>query len=322
MIGIVILNFRTPDLTINCANSIIEKTQTDYKIYIVDNASGDGSYAKLSIYYSKNPKVSVVASKINGGYSKGNNIGARLAINDGTDCIAVINSDIELMNNCLDILYKQISSDEDISVVGPSIFDLDNKTQHFARRKLDLQGFLFAKKPLHWFIKYVPFFRNNRMIHWGQENSIFSFFGMVSGCCFMIKSDIFNKIGLFDENIFLFHEEDILAYKLTRERKKAAIIFEGKVLHSESSSVSKKGTAFTRYFRTISALYVLRAYARIGNIAFLFAVLFTIGPLLIYSTGNLSYRKELNDLLNQIKIILRDFPEKKMNYPAASSGVS
>jgi GT2 family glycosyltransferase len=310
MIGIVILNYNTYELTLECVKSIVERTKSNYKIYIVDNASIDDSAVKLISYFYEVDNIFVIKSKVNGGYSKGNNIGVRKAMNDGADYIAIINSDIKLLNNTIDILYNQISAYENICAVGPSIYDLDNRAQHFARNKLDLKGFLFDKKPLYWFKKLMPSVVNSkRLISWENEDSAFSFYGMLSGCCFLIKSDILKKIGLFDENVFLFHEEDILAYKLEKEKKKVAIVFEGRVRHAESSSVGKSGSAFLRYHRIISAIYVLRAYARLGNFKMLISILLTVSPFVIYSIFNSSYRKKLNGLFKKLKLILIIYPK-------------
>lgn len=310
MIGIVILNYRTFDMTIKCVQSILEKTEQDFKIYIVDNFSEDGSYNNFCYYFSNNVKICVLGSDVNGGYSKGNNIGICKAIEDGADCITIINSDVILLNNAIDIMYKNLLIAEDFCLVGPSIMSLDGKEQQFARRKLDLKGYVFDKKPFYWLRKYISFFSQGRIIPWQKQNSVFSFFGMVSGCCFLVKSDFFSKIGYFDENVFLFGEEDILAYKLEKERKKVAIASNASVLHAESSSIGKKGLAFNRFHRSMSALYILRAYAKLSNFAMLLPILISIVPLLMSSFFNPSYRKLLISIPQQLNTVFKNFPEK------------
>ena len=69
MIGIIILNYNTPRDTIKCIDSIKEKSNENYHIYLVDNASTDGSSLEFIRLYENDNKISIISSSSNLGYS-------------------------------------------------------------------------------------------------------------------------------------------------------------------------------------------------------------------------------------------------------------
>lgn len=73
-----------------------------------------------------------------------------------------------------------------------------------------------------------------------KESKVFAFNGSVSGCCFGMRAEDFKNIGYLDENVFLYCEEDILAYKMERLGKKAVVDMEAKVWHKENLSTNRR----------------------------------------------------------------------------------
>ena len=102
LVGIVILNWKALLDTKNCINSIIE-TQSgyEYKIYLVDNYSQDGSYEKIIETYLHIDNITFIQTGSNFGYSKGNNYGIRAAINDGCGYICILNNDVIVFKNTI-----------------------------------------------------------------------------------------------------------------------------------------------------------------------------------------------------------------------------
>lgn len=301
MLGIVILNFNTFSKTIMCINSIIANIKIDYHIYLVDNKSEDLSGEKLLNIYSNYKSISVILAKNNGGYSYGNNLGITRAITDKADVVLIANSDVIFKNNSIEEMYNSILLEESIGIVGPRIKSRDNKDMQFFRRKLTYYNNLINKKPICSFSNILKL-NNNREICHNMENS-FIFYGMVSGCCFMIKTKVLKLIGLLDENVFLFHEEDILAYKMesinlyTKYEPKAIII------HDHSSAISKKGSAFERYHRSRSSIYVLKKYAKTGKIELIITSILILSSYMVKSILDKTYKKRFRKLYKEVKKI-------------------
>lgn len=79
-IYIILVNFNNYKLTNDCINSIQKSTYKNISIVIIDNASNDDSYAVLSSMYSNNESIFVIKSSENNGFSAGNNIGIKFAL--------------------------------------------------------------------------------------------------------------------------------------------------------------------------------------------------------------------------------------------------
>lgn len=304
MVGIILLNYKSAKDCICCVSSVETKTAVPYKIYIVDSCSPDDSFAVLSQYYTSRVNVEVLRSPINGGYSYGNNFGIRKAIEEGADALLIMNPDIILENNAIDIMYNELVNVQNLAVVGPRIISTEGKDIQFASKLYTISGFLSSKKPLAYLrIKRIT---ENRYYSFNSEDD-FIFQGMVSGCCFMIKANEFQSVGFFDTNVFLFYEEDVLAYKLFRINKLTKIISNALVEHNHSNTVKNEGEAFIRFHRFYSSQYVLKEYAAITKSQFVFISFFHVVPFMINSIFFKSYRKIYPDFIKKIYSLYRQY---------------
>ena len=82
---------------------------------------------------------------------------------------------------------------------------------------------------------------------------------MISGCCFMFHFRLLEKIGMWDENIYLNHEEDAIAAKLYALGLQCAVVPRATLIHLGSQTIGSI-TPFQYYHRYISEIYVLRKY--------------------------------------------------------------
>lgn len=264
MVGVIILNFNTANDVLACVKSVKEKTSTDYKIYIVDNCSTDNSAEVIKNNFLGDERITLLFSQENRGFSAGNNIGIKKAIDDGCDVLCVTNSDILLINDAITILKNKIEADNSVGVIAPSIHSPnDDKEAQFARNKLTFGNFLAEKtflKHFKGFCKKYP-----RYIVSDQEfDSDFKFFGMTYGCFYVAKASFFVNSDFLDEDVFLFNEEDIMAYKLENLDLKTMISPEAIVLHNHHSSINKTSCANRVLHFRLSELIVLRKYAKVS----------------------------------------------------------
>lgn len=260
MIGIIVLNYNTPDDVFNCVDSIWEKTKTEYKIYLVDNNSTDNSF-DLFLEKYEHSNITLLKSNQNNGFSAGNNIGIKKAIEDGCEYICLINADIVLVEDTISILELKLRDNQNIGIVAPSVFSPDSQQEtQFARNKLTFGNFLAEKSFLKRFKGFVKKYPRYQVVN-KSFDSDYIFFGMTYGCIYLLKSNFLVKTGYLDESVFLFNEEDILAYKLENEELKTMITPDTKVIHNHHSSISKTSTANRVFHFRVSELIVLRKYA-------------------------------------------------------------
>jgi hypothetical protein len=209
MIGIVILNYMTFEETMNCIASVRDTCRSLYRIYVVDNASPDGSFGRLSSTYGSDEDVVLIESRVNKGYSAGNNLGVLKALEDGCMHILVSNSDIIYHECAIDGLKGFLEEKKRAGIAGPKILDENGDVSEISRifLKTGIKEKLFATTRLR-----ALNFRNIYRTYYGLDKSfdeIQKVYHLV-GCCFMMKRELAEKVVPFDENTFLYEEELIL----------------------------------------------------------------------------------------------------------------
>jgi len=202
MIGFVILNYCTFNDTVTCIDSIRANT-VDHQIVIVDNQSPDNSYAALVEKYNGVERIFIIQAPSNRGFASGNNIGIRKCVELGIEHIIVTNSDVVFLDDAAQVLVECLIKHNAV-IAGPQILD-ENGTKDWLpniRRK----GYL----------QYLGWRRSQNTLldvdYTGGSCEV----KLVSGCCFAINVSRFIEMGAFDENTFLYHEEEILSVQAER----------------------------------------------------------------------------------------------------------
>lgn len=186
MIDIVVINFNTQSLLLNCLQSIHAYTESPYHLIVVDNGSSDGSVESARAL--KWPNLTVIANETNGGYAKACNQGIRAG---NSPYIILLNSDILAMKNWLQPLLDCMHGDDKIAVVGPKLVDLQGRITGAGivgtNAHHEPRGLLEYDEPGKYML---------------QEDCI-----SVCGAAYMIRRDLLSILGLFDENYFFYFEE-------------------------------------------------------------------------------------------------------------------
>lgn len=303
MIGIIILNYNTAQDVLECVGSIKANTHMEYRIYVVDNCSTDDSEKILRRNFSEEKCVELIISKENNGYSYGNNLGIKQAIQDGCEYILVSNPDVIYYHNAIDEMYKAIKENPEIGAIGPSCKSLDQDESQLLRKVYTPAIYFFSKKPFRVFRKLFPKLKSEYNYE-DAHGDVFLFHGMVRGCCFMIHKDVFSQIGFFDDNVFLYCEEWILAKKLLDIGLMCGFCKKSLVLHKEATSTKKKGTGFQSYHLYLSALYYMKFYSDCGILFLLFCYFQNIGSYILRAVFRKEYRQLVVSFLRANTLIL------------------
>lgn len=296
-LGIVILNYNTWKETEECVKSIWKYTSLSYVIYIVDNKSTDDSLEQLEILYSGIENIVVIETGENRGYSAGNNVGIKMATRDSCDIIFIVNSDVELLNDAFSYMTDTLLKKDSFMMVGPSVRNNEGREVQLARKKQTFKYFLLERHP---FCK-IPLLKRlgNRSYPLTNKPKEFSFCGSVAGCCFGMRANNLMEIGYLDEKVFLYYEEDILAYKMERIGRKAVINTHAKVWHKENISTNKEGGAFVQFHRWLSVLYLLKEYAEISKASQIFIALWNTLTWTALSVVSVSHRRMQKEFWKQ-----------------------
>jgi len=226
----VILNYNDYETTIKLVNNIKNYNIID-EIVIVDNNSTDSSFEHLKLLI--NEKITVLKNSSNKGYSSGNNLGCKYLIEKYAKCnIFISNPDIIIKaeKTLIDLLetFKL-----DVGVVSPLI--LENNTYN--------RGWKLPT-PFIDVLMNIPLIHNkvrkNKLLYSEEHyNKDIVDVEVVSGCFFLIRSDVLKKVNFFDENVFLYYEENILGKKLKDLNIRSVVNTKIEVIHNHSISIDK-----------------------------------------------------------------------------------
>lgn len=123
MFVFVILHYQAFTETVSEVNHIINDVYGQKRVVVVDNASPNGSGARLEKLFSDNKKVDIILNGCNSGYAEGNNLGIKFALEKyQPDYVIVANNDIEFRQNNFLSLIETSFQEQHFDIMGPKIF--------------------------------------------------------------------------------------------------------------------------------------------------------------------------------------------------------
>lgn len=238
MIGMVIVNYNDYETTKRLLDNV-----KDYKvlkeIVVVDNKSTDNSLEELRKL--KNKKITIIDSGENKGYSYALNVGCKYLIDKYKSLnIVISNSDI-IIDSELDIkdLNSYISTKN--VIVGPTIIQGNDLNRGFKIptpwQDIKQNIVFFGKRVLAKELSYPDNYYHKDI----------SKVDTVSGCFFMISSKHLEDMGYFDENVFLYYEENIMGIKTKKLGKNIIVCNNVDVIHDHSVSIDKSLKRIKKY---------------------------------------------------------------------------
>ena len=232
-LSIIIINWKSVSFLHKCLLTIYDQTQNiEFEIIVVDNASYDGCQEMIAREFSK---VKFVQCEINLGFANANNLGFQYS---SGDILVFLNPDTEILKNALNTLYSFITSDARVGAVGCILLNSDLTIQTsciqafptILNQALDneLLRMRFPKLKL-WGIK--PLFCND-----GRPVQV----DVISGACIMIKRQVFEEIGMFSTEYFMYSEDVDLCYKIKKIGLKVYHHCKAQIIHHGGGSSRKK----------------------------------------------------------------------------------
>lgn len=214
-IFLVIPSYNGDQDTLECLESVLQSDQKSFElsVVIVDNCSTNNSLKKIKNYLrsfannSRHSRVKVIENRENLGFSGGNNVGIRYALENEADWVFLLNNDTKIKNDCLIQLIKVAKSDKKIGLLGPKIYFYPGCEFHQSRYQENEKGKIiwYAGGIIDW-QNVLGTHRGVDKVDTGQYNQV-SATEFVSGCAMMVKREVFERVSLFDERYFLYYED-------------------------------------------------------------------------------------------------------------------
>ena len=283
-VSIIIVNYNTKDLTLQCLKSIFEQTKNiDFEVIVVDNASSDGSCTAITKRF---PQVKVIESDVNSGFGRANNLGAKRAKGK---YLFFLNSDCLLIENTIYAFYdfmERNNIDGSIGVVGALLYDKAMKLNASYHKFPTIVSELKYTIILIFSKLFFPSIAPPKTYNYIQSqfsNEV----DFISGADLFILKKRFDELNGFDEQFFLFYEEADLQKRMNAIGLKRIILRNQKIIHLEGYSfiTSSPNLKSTIIFRDSLYKYFRKHFHFISYIAFYL----TITPLLIYPLFSKKY---------------------------------
>ena len=206
-VSIIIVNYNTLQLVVECVNSVIELTSgLDYEIIVIDNNSDSELGEKLNHLFPIN--IRTIGLTENVGFGRANNEGFKVANGKYVICL---NPDTILLNNAIKILHDFMETHPNVGVCGGNLYDVDMKPTHSYRMMLPSVlweidshfGGFYAK--CRWGV-------NVEFNHTAKPLNV----GYITGADMMIRKEIIDSVGGFSEYFFMYYEECELTFRIKR----------------------------------------------------------------------------------------------------------
>lgn len=290
-ISLVIVNYKTPQLTFKCIDSIYKQTKNvNFEIVLVDNDSQDESEKLIC---EKFPEVIWVNSGMNAGTSIAYNIGVRASKGK---YVLIMNSDTEFIDNAVKIAleeYKKIEKQQKIGMIGCQLLGYDNIIQFNSNLYFPSIKEFFRANPIA--IKFNKFqFKltdeERHLLHLKDHESVW--LGIVFG---IINIDIFKKENLyFDEDIFMYSDEVEWCNRLMKKGYKHFFTTKTTILHWNGGS----STSFSewRYGQIIISSW-LNIIKTKGKFYFFICMIIQLSNMLL--DGLFYYKSKITKSLNE-----------------------
>lgn len=238
MIGLVVVNYNDYKNTISFIDSIKGYKLVEH-IVIVDNCSTDDSFSLLQGIC--NDKISLIKNDSNKGYGSGINLGSKYLI-DNFDVKSIIVSNTDIIINSENDLIKMINYlSDDVALVGPNVLENGGVNRGWKIPSAFVDSLLN--------IPYIHRFLRKKLLFYKESDykNDFTQVEVLSGCFFIISADALKKIDFFDENIFLYYEENVIGVKLREKGYKSLIINGVNIIHNHSVTIDNSINRVKKY---------------------------------------------------------------------------
>jgi GT2 family glycosyltransferase len=315
----IILNYKTADMTLDAAEACLRELDgIDGSLTIVDNDSQDGSFETLSTAaeergWTKDNRVRVMQSGVNGGFGAGNNFGIRAGLPDGSrpDYVYILNSDAFPDPGAVRKLVDYLDAHPKVGFVGSYIHGPDTEEGaeteapdpwsepagaahqtafRYPSAQSELEGAARTGPISKIFRKYIvalPLPDVTTEVDW------------LAGASIMMRQDVLDEIGLFDETFFLYFEETDLCRRAHLAGWPTVYVRDSEVTHIGSVSTGMK-----EWKRMPSYWFDSRMYYFRKNHGAFYAAVATIAHItggLIWRLRCLIQRKPVNDPKNFLR---------------------
>ena len=216
LVSIIILNYNAGQILLDCFESVIKTNYDNFEIIIVDNASEDKIHRKCQ---EKSGRIRIIENEKNLGYCEGNNVGIK---NANGEFIVILNPDTTVHPEWLNELFHAYNKYGE-ALYQPKHLSLKEKSIIMSTgNMMNVFGFGYARE------------KGKKDVN---QHNVIEQIGYASGTCLFAPISVFNKVGLLDPFIFLYHDDLDLGWRSAQLGIKSYYVPSSIIYHAESYSL-------------------------------------------------------------------------------------
>lgn len=260
MISLITVNYNDSMVTREFVERIVSFEDISH-IIVVDNHSSDGSFSILEELGRIYEKVDVIESGKNGGYGYGNNYGIRYAVEKyHSDALLISNPDVFFDNYAVRRMKAVLDTQADAAVAAPVSKDCYGRYCRQAAWRIPKSGwgFIFMDAPLVRYLLRGRYYYKIRDLRSESRIEV----DAVSGALLMLRAADVVRAGYYDEELFLYCEESVLAMKLKAIGRRSFLLTNIQYMHHPSTTILKSYRTFLQRMQLLwkSKEIVLKKY--------------------------------------------------------------
>ena len=289
-VSIIFVNYKTKDLTINAINSVIEKTEgVDYEIFVVDNASNDGSIEAIEQEF---PNINIIKNPINSGFGSANNLAIKQAKGKYIFCL---NTDTLLVNNAIKIMFDFMEKIENSKIGACGGYLVDKNTN-----PSNCGGNLPTITSIIWKIGVRNILKKQydkyKITIFSNEDNCTEKLGYIIGADIFFRKSVLDEVGLFDENFFMYYEETDLCKRIWDSGYTIKFVPTAQIIHLEGASI-KSNIKKLKMMKKSEFYYFKKHYpSQAGLVKLIYLILYLIDWLIL---GNKERKELIKEILSE-----------------------
>jgi len=297
-LAVVIVTYNGRQYLADCFSSIEKQTKKPEEIIVIDNNSTDGTQEFLGRFKIKDLRLKIILNQENLGFAKANNQGMEVVLKDGADYIFLLNQDTRLAENCLEELLKTAEG-KNFFAYQPLVLCYPQKNLiQTSGDRIHFLGFGYSGGyglppsakgygGSSEALREVDRRSSEALREEGEIKEI----PYASGATMFIKSEVLKEVGLFDEDLFMYHEDMDLCLRGRLLGKKIFLVPQAIVYHQYQEKITPLKWAWSERNRQLTLLKFYK-----------FPSLLLIFPCwLIMEIGSLFYSALIGALFLKIK---------------------
>ncbi len=238
---IIILSWNNwPDVK-ECLESIKNNDYPNYQVVIVDNDSKEKP--------QPSPEIKIIYNEKNLGFSGGNNVGIKYALENGADYVLLLNDDTIVDSQFLTKLVEAGESDGNFGILGPKIYYYEDRNRIWS-----------AGGKINWLCNKGTLKGWNEIDKGQYDSPKAQENPHLTGCCLLAKRDLVEKIGPMSEDYFLYYEDTDWSFRARENGFKCVFVPEAKIWHKISRSAVAESSTYI-YYHVRNGLIFAQKYA-------------------------------------------------------------